>query len=322
MMKVMLCKEKKDIVVSPKDNQVKANLQKDDSLVWVELENPSKDELSFIKDTFKLHPLTVEDCVNTNARPKIDQFPSYLFLILHAAGYHTATLKAKTLELNICVGKNFLLTIHMDPIPSLKNAWERAAKNVGLMCSGADNLLYQVVDSLVDNYFPVIDMLDSRVDKVENEVFGDPEESTLKQIFSIKNDVLFLRRIIAPQRETLNLLAKGDHSFINPSIGIYFRDITDNLTFLLDTIDTYRDTISSALDAYLSSITNKTNEIMKTLTVIATIMMPLTLITGVYGMNFKFMPELGWKFGYFGVYALMAMVALGMLVYFRKNKWF
>lgn len=322
MMKIMFCKEKREIITSIQKGEIKSVLKKDENLVWVELENPTKDELKFAKETFGLHPLTVEDCVNTNARPKIDQFPSYLFLILHAAGFNEATSKVKTLELNICVGKNFLLTVHMDPIPSLKTAWERTEKNVSIMGQGSDNLLYQVIDSLVDNYFPVIDMLDSRVDKIESEVFSNPSEDTLEQIFSLKNDVLFLRRAISPQRETINLLAKGDHTFINPGTGIYFRDIGDNLMFILDTIETYRDTLTGALDAYLSNITNKTNEIMKTLTVIATIMMPLTLITGIYGMNFRNMPELSWKFGYMGAYGLMAMVAIGMLIYFRKNKWF
>ena len=322
MMKIMLCKAKKEIVTTLNDGDIEDALKEDDNLLWVEMENPTKDELVFLKETFKLHPLTVEDCVNTNARPKIDAFPGYLFLILHAAGYSKSTYKVKTLELNNCVGKNFLLTIHMDPIPSLKNAWERAEKNVSLMRNGADNLLYQVIDSLVDNYFPVIDMLDTRIDKIENEVFAEPTELTLKHIFSVKNDILFLRRVIAPQRETINMLAKGDHPFINPSIGIYFRDICDNLMFILDTIDTYRDTISGALDAYLSNITNKTNEIMKTLAVIATFMMPLTLIAGIYGMNFKYMPELEWRFGYLGAYALMAIIAIGMLIYFKRNKWF
>jgi len=318
----MICKDKTRIISSLDHADIKKGLKDENNLVWVELENPSKEELNFIKDTFKLHPLTVEDCVNTNARPKIDQFPTYLFLILHAAGYNKANFKVKTLELNICVGKNYLLTIHMDPIPSLKNAWERAEKNIGLMCSGSDKLLHLVVDSLVDNYFPVIDMLDTRIDKIENDVFTKPRENTLKQIFSVKNDVLFLRRFIAPQRETINLLAKGDHAFISQSIGIYFRDVADNLIFILDTIDTYRDTLAGTLDAYLSNITNKTNEIMKTLTIIATIMMPLTLITGIYGMNFKFMPEITWKFGYLGAYVLMAIVAITMLVHFKRNKWF
>lgn len=322
MMKVMLCSQKKIRSDSVSDTDIKNALKKDDSLVWVELEDPVKEELALIKDVFNLHPLTVEDCVNTNARPKIDQFPSYMFLILHAAGYNAATLKVKTLELNICLGRNFLLTIHMDPIPSLKTAWERAQKNINLMSNGSDKLLYQVVDSLVDNYFPVTDMLDTRIDRIENEVFSEPSEDTLKHIFSVKNDILFLRRFIAPQRETINLLAKGDHSFINQSTGIYFRDISDNLMFILDTIDTYRDTLGGALDAYLSNISQKTNEIMKTLTIIATIVMPLTLITGVYGMNFRYMPEITWRYGYFGVCGLMALVAVGMLAYFKKNKWF
>ena len=325
MMKLMFCKEKKEIVTSVdhKDvKDVKDVLKNDDNLVWVEVENPTKEELSFLKEAFNLHPLTVEDCVNTNARPKIDQFPSYLFLILHAAGYNKETLKVKTLEVNMCVGKNFLLTVHMDSIPSLKTAWERAERNTSIMSGGSDNLLYQVVDALVDNYFPVVDMIDTRIDKIEAEVFSDPSENTLEHIFSLKNDVLFLRRMISPQRETINMLAKGGHSFIAQATGIYFRDIGDNLMFILDTIETYRDTLSGAVDAYLSNITNKTNEIMKTLAVIATLMMPLTLITGIYGMNFKHMPEIGWRYGYAGVCVLMAIVALGMILYFKKNKWF
>ncbi|MFH1753367.1 MAG: CorA family divalent cation transporter, partial [Candidatus Omnitrophota bacterium] len=165
MMKLMFCKDKQEIVTSVDQKDVKDILKKEDNLVWVELENPTKDELSFLKETFSLHPLTVEDCVNTNGRPKIDQCPSYLFLILHAAGYNRETFKVKTLELNICVGKNFLLTVHMDPIPSLKTAWERAERNTSVMAGNSGNLLYQVVDSLVDNYFPVVDMLDTRIDK-------------------------------------------------------------------------------------------------------------------------------------------------------------
>lgn len=322
MIKIMFCKEKKEIITSIQKDEIKDILKNEDNLVWVEIENPTKDDLEFAKDIFSLHPLTVEDCVNTNARPKIDQFPSYLFLILHAAGINRSTLKINTLELNICVGKNFLLTVHMDPIPSLKTAWERSEKNVAIMASGSDNLLYQVCDSLVDNYFPLIDMLDTKIDKIESEVFSNPNESILEQIFLLKNDILFLRRTISPQRDTINMLAKGDHRFIGSGTGIYFRDIGDNLMFVLDTIETYRDTLTGALDAYLSNSANKTNEIMKTLTVIATITMPLTLITGIYGMNFKSMPELSWKFGYIGAYVLMAIVACGMLIYFKKNKWF
>jgi magnesium transporter len=286
------------------------------------MENPTKEELALVKKAFGLHPLTVEDCVNTNARPKIDQFPTYLFLTLHAAVFNPSILKVKTLELNICVGKNYLLTVHMDTIPSLSTAWDRTEKNASIMASGSDNLLHLVIDSLVDNYFPVIDMLDTKIDKIEKEVFSNPKEEILEQIFSLKNEIIFLRRQISPQRETINMLAKGDHSFISPAIGIYFRDISDNLMFILDTIETYRDTLTGALDAYLSNITNKTNEIMKTLTIITTIMLPMTLITGIYGMNFKHMPEIGWKFGYYGAYALMALVACGMFMYFKKNKWF
>ena len=310
------------LLINIKAGGFKEITTREENLLWLDVENPTKKELELLKNEFKLHPLTIEDCVNTNARPKIEQFPTYMFLVLHAAGMQPRTGKVKTLELNICIGKNFILTIHIDTIPSINTNWERCQKNTQLLSKGSDSLLHHIVDSLVDNYFPLLDMLDTKIDKIEEEVFKEASQKTLSQIFSVKKDLLFLRRFVAPQREMVNLLSKDQYQLIRSFIQIYFRDVFDNLLFIQEAIDTYRDSISGALDAYLSGISNKTNEIMKTLTIIATIAMPLTLITGIYGMNFKNMPELEWPFGYFGVYALMALVGIGMLIYFKKRKWF
>jgi len=167
-----------------------------------------------------------------------------------------------------------------------------------------------------------MDTLDGRIDKIEHEVFTQPTQKTLSQIFNVKKNLLFLRRFVAPQREIVNLLSKDQYPLIRSYIQIYFRDVFDNLLFIQEAIDTYRDSISGALDAYLSTISNKTNDIMKILTTIATIAMPLTLITGIYGMNFKHMPELDWPFGYMAVYGLMFAVAIGMIIYFKRKKWF
>ena len=306
-----------------KSEKFKEILLHDENLLWLDIENPTKKELDFLKEQFKLHPLTIEDCVNTNARPKIDQFPDYMFLILHAVMVQPrANNKVKTIELNICIGKNFLLTIHIDPILSINTNWERCQKNEQMLSKGADSLLHHIIDSLVDNYFPLMDVFDGWIDKIENEVFTRPTQKTLSQIFSVKKNLLFLRRFVAPQRELVNLLSKDQYPLIRSYIRIYFRDIFDNLLFIQEAIDTYRDSISGALDAYLSTISNKTNDIMKTLTIIATIAMPLTLITGIYGMNFKHMPELEWPMGYLGAYVLMFLIAIGMLAYFKRKKWF
>jgi len=305
-----------------KTEKFKEILAKEENLLWLDAENPTKKDLELLQEKFKLHPLTIEDCVNTNARPKIDQFVDYMFLVLHAVGVQPRANKVKTTELNICIGKNYLLTIHGDPIPSINTNWERSQKNSQALSKGPDSLLHHIIDSLVDNYFPLMDVLDGRISKIEQIVFKEPTQKTLSQIFSVKKDLLFLRRFVAPQREIVNLLSKESYTLIRSFIRVYFRDVFDNLLFIQEAIDTYRDSIRGALDAYLSAISNKTNEIMKTLTIIATIVMPLTLITGIYGMNFKHMPELTWRFGYLAAHMLMFFIGLGMLIYFKRKKWF
>ena len=322
MIRSLCCGPDQKLLTNIKPEKFKEMLTHDENLVWLDVQNPTREELVLLQAEFKLHPLTIEDCVNTNARPKIDQFPDYMFLILHAVIVPPRTNRIKTLELNICVGKNFILTIHIDSVPSIDTNWERCQKNAQLVSKGADRFLHHIVDSLVDNYFPIMDMLDGRIAKIEREVFKEATQKTLSQIFSVKKDLLFLRRFVTPQREIVNMLSKEQYALIRFSVQIYFRDVFDNLLFIQEAIDTYRDSISGALDAYLSTVSNKTNEIMKTLTIIATIAMPLTVITGVYGMNFKYMPELQWPFGYAGAYLLMLAVGISMLVYFKKKKWF
>ncbi len=322
MIRSLCCGPDQKLSTNLKPDKFKEVLAHNENLLWLDVENPTKKELELLKAQFKLHPLTIEDCVNTNARPKIDQFPDYMFLILHSVGVRPRANKIKTVELNICIGKNFLLTIHIDPIPSINTNWGRCQKNTQALTRGPDRLLHHIVDSLVDNYFPLMDMFDGRIAKIEHDVFKEAGQQALNQIFSVKKDLLFLRRFVAPQREMVNLLSKDQYSLIRPSIQVYFRDVFDNLLFIQDAIDTYRDSISGALDAYLTTISNKTNEIMKTLTIIATIAMPLTLITGIYGMNFRHMPEIDWPFGYAWAYLLMFAIGVGMLAYFKRKKWF
>ncbi|MDP3789779.1 MAG: magnesium/cobalt transporter CorA, partial [Candidatus Omnitrophota bacterium] len=178
-----------------------------------------------------------------------------------------------------------------------------------------------VVDSLVDNYLPVLDVMDYRISNIETQILKNPNQGILNNIFTLKKEVLNLRRFIAPQRDTVNFLSKEDYPFIQPKTRVYFRDVYDNMIFINDTIDTYRDVLSSALDVYISTVSNKTNEIMKVLTMIATIMMPLTLIAGVYGMNFKHMPILEWEYGFISIFAIMVVLGTGMVMYFRRKEW-
>lgn len=303
------------------NEEMKNVVQSEQGLLWLDLVNPGKGEMDILEKVFELHPLTLEDCINTITRPKIEQFEKYTFIVMHAAATTPRAQRIRTIELNICLGKNFIITIHQEAIKGVGTAIERTQKNPSTMSKGSDTLLHLVVDSLVDNFIPVLDVMDYKISNIETQVLTNPTQKTLNNIFAAKKDILYLRRFIGPQREAVNILSKENFQFINPKRRVYFRDVYDNMIFINDTIDTYRDVINGAFDAYLSTISNRTNDIMKVLTIIATIMMPLTLITGIYGMNFRIMPLLMWKWGFSSISALMILIGIGMLIYFKRKDW-
>lgn len=310
-----------EIIKEASGEEMKRVVQSEQGLLWLDLVKPDKGEMDILEKVFELHPVTLEDCINTITRPKIEQFEKYTFIVMHAAATTPRAQKIRTIELNICLGKNFIITIHQEPIKGVETAIERTRKNSAIMSKGSDTLLHLVVDSLVDNYIPVLDVMENKISNIETQVLANPNQKTLHNIFTVKKDILYLRRFIGPQRDTVNFLSKENFQFINPKRRAYFRDVYDNMIFINDTIDTYRDVINGTFDAYLSTISNRTNDIMKVLTIIATIMMPLTLITGIYGMNFKIMPLLTWKGGFFSISALMILIGIGMLVYFKRKEW-
>ena len=299
-----------------------SHLGKKETVVWVDIQKPNEKDMQFLEKHFSFHPLAIEDSMTTIQRPKIDRYDGYLFIVLHAAILSAHRDKATSLELDSFVGENYVVTVHLKPISSVTSTWERCKKHPGIMSQGAAYLFYYLSDALVDNYFPILERVDKDIQKAEDRVFKDGDSGTLSKIFDLKENVLLLRRILGPQRETMNFIARGDYSPIIPSkLSIYFRDVSDLLARINDSLDTYRDMLTSAQDGYLSVTSNKLNEIMKVLTIIATIMMPLTLITGIYGMNFRFMPEIEWRYGYFVVISFMVSLAIGMLLFFKKKKW-
>ena len=300
---------------------MKSVIKSGEGVLWLDLVKPSKTEMDILEDIFQLHPLTLEDCINTNTRPKIEQFESYMFIVIHAASTTPRSQRVKTIELNICLGKNFIVTIHQEEIKGVETALERTQKNSPMLSKSPDSMLHLIVDSLVDNYMPVLDMMDSKIGHIESQVLGNPNQKTLNSIFAAKKDVLYLRRFIGPQRDTINFLSKENFQFIDPNRKVYFRDVYDNMIFINDTIDNYRDIINGAFDVYLSKVSDRTNEIMKVLTVISVIILPLTLITGVYGMNFIHMPLLKWHGGFYLISFLMLLLGAGMVLYFKRKEW-
>jgi len=322
MINIIIQEKNKNTAVLKNINNLSSHLGKKDTHVWVDIQKPTHADMQFIEKTFLFHPLAIEDCMASIQRPKIDRYDNCLFIVLHAALLAHNKEKATSHELNSFIGENYVVTVHFKLIASVSATWERCIKNIGIMSRGAAYLFYFLADALVDNYFPILEKLDREIHKAGDNIFKEADSAALHKVFDLKENVLILRRILGPQRETMNFIARGDYKPIIPSeLSIYFRDVSDLLARINDNLDTYRDMLTSALDGYTSVTSNKLNEIIKVLTIIATIMMPLTLITGIYGMNFRFMPEIDWRYGYFATILVMVTIAVGMLLFFKKKKW-
>ena len=296
-------------------------LQEPDSMLWVDFQEtaPAEDE-PILLQTFGFHPLAVEDALQESHVPKLDDWGEYLYIVLHAVVFDQNTDPTlDTRELDIFVGRNYMVTHHDEPISALDRAWSACQRDARYWRNGVDHLLYRLTDEVVTSYMPIVEQMDEEIDLIEDRVFGNPSPQVLEHIFAIKRAVLHLRRIISPQREVLNKLARDDYEVIDIKARIYFRDVYDHLVRLNDIIESLRDLIGGTLDTYLSVINNRMNEIMKTLTIITTLFMPLSFLTGFFGMNF-FQPVLplhAWT----GQAAFLVTLALTLLVPFTMYQW-
>jgi len=298
------------------------SLLKDESeSVWVDLETPTEEETQILSSIFNFHPLAIEDCIAESHLPKLDDFDDYLFLVLHGARRGDAPGTFKAVELNFFLGKRYLVTYHQQLSRSINRTKERCLKNSLAISRGMDFLLYEILDSAVDNYFPILDDFDEVLDELEREVTASPSKETLDRIFSLKRDGMSLRRVTSPQREILNRLSRDPFAVVNKRTAIYFRDVYDHLVRINDLAESYKDLTTGLLEAYISMVSNRLNEIVKVLTALTVVFMPLTVITGIYGMNFKNMPELEWRYGYPATIGAMVTIAVMMLWFFRRKKW-
>jgi magnesium transporter len=289
---------------------------------WLDLEDPTVKEASILEDPFHFHPLAIEDCLSEVHHPKLDDYEEYIFLILHGIRFDAPTDNFITRELDIFLGRNFLITHHQGPMRSISTTRELCAKGlVASFARGADFLLHQILDQMFEHYFPNLDAIEDKIQLIQVEVFENPNRETLDRIFGLKRDVMHLRRICTPQREIVNRLARGEFKAISARASVYFRDIYDNLYRIVDASFQYQDLVQGTLDAYLSAVSNRLNETMKRLTVAGAVFAALTVITGVYGMNFEHMPELKWRYGYLMVWFIMAGATAGLIYFFKKKEW-
>jgi magnesium transporter len=291
------------------------NADSNDKL-WVDIEDPTQEVLEpLLEKRFGFHELAAEDSLSANTLPKYDAFPNYDFFIFRAVQ------ETRTNKLAAFLGRNFLFSIHRERLAPVDNICDRLPSDVRLLANGVDFLLYSIVDQMVDALFPLLESVEQHVDDLQERIFLDAQPKHLDELLHLKRDVNLLRRQSLPQRELLNQISRGDAQFVQKQYLIYFRDIYDHMFRISETIDVERDMMSGTMDAYLSVIANRTNEIMKTLTVFASIMLPLTVIAGIYGMNFVNIPELHWTFGYWYALGLMAITTVIMLVWFRRGGW-
>ena len=299
-----------------------ALLADENFLLLVEAENPTREELARLEEVFRLHPLEVDTIARRQKRPKVRQYPDHLHLVLHSPLLERQEHRLRAPELDIIMGRNFMVVCRWSAIPSLESLLQRVRRSPEeILGQGTDGLLYLLIDELVENYQPVLDRISGLLAGLEDRIIRRPTTALLTELSGIKRQLLALRRVAIPQAETILLLSREEVPLIDPARRVYFRDLCDRLNRVADIVETYRDLVTGARDTYLSVVSNRMNEVMQTLTIIATIMMPLTLIAGIYGMNFVNMPELKWRYGYFVVMGVMAVIAAGMVYLFRRKRW-
>ena len=295
------------------------------TVAWIQIEGIHDTQiLEELGAVFGLHPLTLEDILNTDQRPKMEDFCEYIYIVLKTFYNHADENNETTSEqISIILGPTFVISFQEKETDIFKPIRERIRAGKGrLRKSGADYLAYSLIDTIVDNYFTILEHLGEKIEIIEESLVKNPSTQTLQAIQHLKREMIFLRKSVWPLRETISSLERTECQLIKESTGLFLKDIYDHTIQVIDTIETFRDMLSGILDIYLSSISNRMNEIMKVLTIIATIFMPLTFLAGVYGMNFKYMPELEWHWGYFFIWSIMITIAVSMLVYFRKKRWF
>ncbi|MBU1084521.1 MAG: magnesium/cobalt transporter CorA [Candidatus Omnitrophota bacterium] len=302
---------------------------KDSSVSWINIDGVhDTDIIEKIGDMFGIHPLVLEDIVNTTQRPKMEEHDGYLYLVLKMIRREEPSGDTIYEQVSLILGKGFVLSFQEKEGDVFEPVRDRIRRDKGrIRKKKADYLVYSLIDAVVDNYFVILERLGEEMEKVEENITADPTSDDLKIIHRSKREVISLRRSVWPLREVIGALIREDDALINKDTGIFFRDVYDHTIQVIDTVEALRDTASGMLDIYLSIISNKMNEVMKVLTIIATIFIPLTFVAGIYGMNFnpetsRFnMPELNWPYGYLFAWAIMLTVGGLMLRYFRKKKW-
>jgi len=290
--------------------------------VWADLDRPTTDEARILTDVFRFHELAVEDALSESHHPKIESYGDYLYLILHGIDFSAAEHCFTTRDIDFFLGPQFLVTVHPGVSRSIGKINEACGRNDRVLAEGPGALLHRIIDTMVDNYRPEVEKLDDRLDKLEETVFDSSDSQLARGILTFKKDVSSLRQVVLPQRDVVGRLARREFALVNEQLAYKFRDVHDHLVRIADEAMFFQDRITSILDAHLSAVSNQLNSVMKVLTIIATLFMPLTVLTGMYGMNVD-LPHLpgGDRAQFWWIVGMMLTMSGGMLTFFRRRGW-
>jgi len=291
--------------------------------LWIDLAEASGAELELLKQRFGFHSLAIEDCEVANHRAKVDEYGKHLFMVLHGIALNGAGEREDTFtitQLNAFLGERYLVTVHNDPVKQIEEVWKRAAEDPGCCEQGADFLLYLIADALADDAFPIIDDLSDQLAGIEAEILDRVDQSQLVRLLNLRRALVTIRKTLSPERDVFAMLVRRGDPRISEKTGFYFRDVYDHLVRAYEQIDVERDLLGNAMEAYISMMENRTNIIMKQLTIFASIFLPLTFVTGFFGQNFDAMPYKSMPL-YYGMLAICGGLPIGMLYWFWRRNW-
>ena len=297
----------------------------EDAQIWVDLDQPGPDDAkNVLEGIFNFHPLSIEDCVNVSERPKVDDYETYLFLVIHAVDFSHSRQEFQTTELNMFIGKNFLVTYHQQPLRSVQATIDRVLKNSAAVARAPDRLTYTMLDFLLDNYNPAVEELAAGIADLETKVLSSPGQDILQGVLQLKGEVQRLRQIVSPQRDVLARLGRGEFKLVRAHMLPYYRDLTDRLVRINDLAENFRDSLTNVLQVHLNLQQNQINKVIKVLTVLATLSVPFLAITSFYGMNIQHMPNTewpAWEWSYTYIFGLTALLTAVVYAIMKRYKW-
>jgi magnesium transporter len=314
-------KKQKSVLRKFKQSDIVSYINNPDYLIWLDIENPNKNTMQFLRGHFNFHPLDIEDCLSVIERPKLDEYDDYFFLVLHIPLFIKQTRRLIPFTVNIFIGNNFLVTVHQGLCKPIQTTYDHLIEDQSILERGSGYLLHRILDALIDYNFPILNRIYRNIQNVEDDIFKKPSTKNVRTILLIRTNILTFRNIVFPQRKLLKTLEIKDMDFLIEALEVYFSDLVDHIEKIWDTLENYKELVEGVHEAHQSLLSNKINDIMRTLTIFSVVILPLTLISGVYGMNIG-LPLMSFPWAFFIIIATMIIISIGMLIYFKFKDWF